>query len=108
QQGQMTIRLNGSISNATASVNFTNLAINLTIPKEENDLAPFQKLSVVDFANSEILGPLLENLAAHLNIRIGLTGNFEIASTNPSIGRYTVQNMDTFLDFKRQVITKGQ
>jgi hypothetical protein len=106
QQGTITFTLNGSITNPTSETTFDGFSVALDIT--QNDLTPFADLALTDFNNAETFDPLVADLLADLNVRINLTGEFSIASTDDTIGSYTVSNMDTSLFFNRRVITQSE
>jgi hypothetical protein len=105
QGGTMTMPVTGTITNGTS---VTTLNINIDLDITNNDLSGFQAMGNLDFANSSLLDPLLEQLLADLHIKVTVRGSGSVASTSPAIGSYSFSNLNTSLTFNRRVLTQGE
>ena len=105
KNGTMDVPVTGTITNGSS---VTTLNITLQLDITDNDLSGFNALSNLQFANTELLNPLLDALLADLSIEVTLLGNGSIASTNAEIGTYSFANLDASLSFNRRVLTQPE
>jgi hypothetical protein len=103
--GTLPLGIVGTIDNGTAE---TTLDIVVTLDITDNDLSGFNSLSGLDFADAELLNPLLEALADDLSITVSLSGSGSIAGTDESVGTYSFSNLDSSFSFNRRVITQDE
>src|SRR5690606_33377178 len=97
---------NGTISNSTAVMTLNNFCINPNL--SNNDMYTFDSFTAINYTNETLLNNALEELVADIYIALNLSGNMTIATTNPAIGSYVMQNMDGGFTFNRRVITQGE
>lgn len=105
ENGLMPIEVSGTISNSTS---VTDLDLVLDLDITESDLSGFQDLPVIGgYADPDVLNPLLEELVAGLKLRMDLSGNYSITSSDSS-KQYNVTGIATTLEFNRLAEQENQ